>query len=253
MKTRGNTWLRWLTVVIAIHLMIGSSSVAAVQRTTFGIAKLSCVSCLGVIEADLQAMPGALSMDADLERHLVIVDHQDSLAAADLAAALDSIGYPASILSTVQEPDEPAAGSGGENGVGNRSPVGEERPWAPRQGDEVTSVFMVENLSCASCLDTIGSKLRGMPGVVGVDADYSGGLVLVEHGRQLAGAMIAKLITAAGHPAHYVGTGKKGAREAVIAERAASAAPAGCDSRSCGASARDWKLLYRRFFAGKGR
>lgn len=250
MKTRGNSWWGWLTAVITIQLMIGASSAAALQRTTFRVAKLSCSSCLSAIGVELQSIPGALGMEADLERHLVIVDHQNALAAADLAAAMDRIGYPAAVLSTVQVPDDPAAGV--VNGPGNQARAGEERPWAPRHGDEVTSVFRVENLFCASCLDAIGSKLRGMPGVVGVGADFPAGFVFVEHGKQLAGATIAEFITAAGHAAKYVGTGKKGG-SAAAASLAGAAGSGECDSRYCGASARDWKQLYQRFFAGKDR
>ena len=43
------------------------------------------------------------------------------------------------------------------------------------------SNFIVENLSCTSCLSTIEAELKSMPGALGMDADLRQGRVTVDH------------------------------------------------------------------------
>jgi mercuric ion binding protein len=71
-----------------------------VGRTTMQVSKLSCSSCLAKIEAELQNMAGTVGMTSDLAKGIVVVDHQDTVAAADVAAAISRLGYPARIVST---------------------------------------------------------------------------------------------------------------------------------------------------------
>ena len=43
------------------------------------------------------------------------------------------------------------------------------------------SNFIVNNLSCTSCLATIEAELKGVPGTLGMDADIRSGRVTVDH------------------------------------------------------------------------
>lgn len=72
-----------------------------VSRTTMQVSNLSCSSCLANIEAELQGMTGTVGMTGDLAKGIVAVDHLDTVAAADIAAAISRLGYPARILSSV--------------------------------------------------------------------------------------------------------------------------------------------------------
>ena len=63
------------------------------------------------------------------------------------------------------------------------------------------SSFIVSNLSCTSCLATIESELKGMPGVVGMDADLDTGRVTVNHFPSLEPGRIADSISNLGYPA----------------------------------------------------
>jgi len=71
-----------------------------VIRTTMQVANLSCSSCLAKIEAELQGMAGTVGMTSDLAKGIVAVDHLDTVAGADIAAAISRLGYPARIVST---------------------------------------------------------------------------------------------------------------------------------------------------------
>jgi copper chaperone CopZ len=71
-----------------------------VTRTTMQVANLSCSSCLANIEAELQGMVGTVGMTGDLAKGIVTVEHMDTVAGADIAAAISRLGYPARIVST---------------------------------------------------------------------------------------------------------------------------------------------------------
>ena len=71
-----------------------------VSTTTMQVSNLSCSSCLANIEAELQNMVGTVGMTGDVAKGLVAVEHRDTVAAADIAAAISGLGYPARIVST---------------------------------------------------------------------------------------------------------------------------------------------------------
>ncbi len=84
-----------------------------VTRTTMQVANLSCSSCLANIEAELQGMAGTVGMTGDLAKGIVTVDHLDTVASADIAAAISRLGYPARIVSTAgsaNRQNKPTAG-----------------------------------------------------------------------------------------------------------------------------------------------
>ena len=63
------------------------------------------------------------------------------------------------------------------------------------------SNFTVGNLSCTSCLATIEAELKGMPGVLGMDADLRSGRVNVDHRSSVGYEQIATAISNLGYPA----------------------------------------------------
>jgi Cu+-exporting ATPase len=256
MKTGGNKWWAFLAAFAAFLLIASTSFGAGVLRTSLRVNNLSCTSCLSTIGSELQTLPGALGMDADIDRKLVIVDHQQALTAEEIAAAISRIGYQARVLSTVEVPADkifrPVAGGQGYGGGGCCGGGNNRQTWAPLQGDVITSVYRVENLACASCLATIGGELQRLPGTIGLEADVLSQVVFVDHQAGIDGERIAGQITAAGYPAQLVGSGKK-------VQRASSPGGgfvgfgSGCGgSRSpCGATASAWQQLYQRYFAKK--
>lgn len=63
------------------------------------------------------------------------------------------------------------------------------------------SNFIVNNLSCTSCLATIEAELKGVPGALGMNADLRQGQVTVDHLSSLDTEQIAAIISNLGYPA----------------------------------------------------
>ena len=63
------------------------------------------------------------------------------------------------------------------------------------------SNYIVKNLSCTSCLATIETELKGVPGTLGMDADLRQGRVTVDHLSSLESEQIAATISKLGYPA----------------------------------------------------
>lgn len=61
--------------------------------------------------------------------------------------------------------------------------------------------FLVDNLSCGSCLTTIDRELRNLEGTLGMGADLQWRRVTIDHSPSLSGEKIAEVITATGYPA----------------------------------------------------
>ena len=72
------------------------------------------------------------------------------------------------------------------------------------QADSTTvqrSNFIVNNLSCTSCLATIEAELKSVPGTLGMDADLRTGRVTVDYLSTLNDEQIADTISKLGYPA----------------------------------------------------
>ena len=97
------------------------------------------------------------------------------------------------------------------------------------------SNFIVENLSCTSCLATIETELKGVTGVLGMDADLRQGRVTVDHLSSLDYEQIAANISNLGYPARVDWT-------ATVPEKSTnkfagkSNYRSGCSSGGCGVS-----------------
>jgi copper chaperone CopZ len=97
------------------------------------------------------------------------------------------------------------------------------------------SNFIVSNLSCTSCLATIEAELKGMEGVLGMDADLRAGRVTVDHLSSLNYERIGASITNLGYPAQIDWTATVPAQ---YTNRFAgeSRYRSGCSSGGCGVS-----------------
>lgn len=97
----------------------------AIQRTVMKVDNLSCGYCLSQINAKLKTTEGYLSMEADLQKGIVAVDHRLALESREVATAISSIGYPAHVISETEIDEKDAfirAGAG--NGVYCGNPQG---------------------------------------------------------------------------------------------------------------------------------
>ena len=97
------------------------------------------------------------------------------------------------------------------------------------------SNFIVENLSCTSCLAIIEDELKGMPGALGMNADLRQGRVTVDHLSSTNYEQIATTISKLGYPATIDWT-------ATVPEQYTnkfaqqSSYRSGCSSGGCGTS-----------------
>ena len=95
------------------------------------------------------------------------------------------------------------------------------------------SNFTVSNLSCTSCLATIETELKGVPGTLGMSANIRQGRVTVDHLASLEYDQISTIISRLGYPAAMEWT-------ATIPERSTNRFAAnspyrsGCSSGGCG-------------------
>jgi len=97
------------------------------------------------------------------------------------------------------------------------------------------SSFIVNNLSCTSCLANIEAELKTMPGTLGMDADIRSGRVTVDHLSTIAYEQIADSISKLGYPATVDWTGtlpEKNSNKFAQQSKYRS----GCSSGGCGVS-----------------
>jgi copper chaperone CopZ len=97
------------------------------------------------------------------------------------------------------------------------------------------SNFIVDNLSCTSCLATIETELKGVPGTLGMDADIRSGRVTVDHLSTLDDEQIAATISKLGYPATVDWTATVPEQNTRRFTRQSSFG-SGCSSGGCGSS-----------------
>ena len=68
-------------------------------RTVFKVNNLSCGVCVGKIHDKLKTFEGYISMLANIDKGLVVVDHGQNLKDSEISKAITSIGYPAKVAS----------------------------------------------------------------------------------------------------------------------------------------------------------
>jgi copper chaperone CopZ len=244
--------------ILIIFITVGFAGlVYGSTKTTFQVSNLSCGSCLANIASNLQQVEGALGMEADLRQGLVVVEHDDQLAAGKIAEIITSLGYPAQI-------------------AGEEAPVGQREAAVPDQQsikkieekpvqrdkdadrDVRRTSLLVKNLSCSSCLSSIEAELKKLQGPLGMSADLSRGIVWVDHLAELDCNRIAQVVTDLGYPAEVDWTAQFNRRYAMNFAAAGQGSgfsssgdcgSGGCglSGGGCGASSSAWKQLFNRY------
>ncbi|MEN8233065.1 MAG: heavy metal-associated domain-containing protein [Thermodesulfobacteriota bacterium] len=95
--------------------------------------------------------------------------------------------------------------------------------------------YIVNNLSCSSCLATIEAELKGLPGTIGMDANLQQSRVIVDHQPELDYEKIASAITNVGYPAKVDWTATVPDQN-VTRYQQRSKYSSGCSSGGCGSS-----------------
>jgi len=247
--------------------LVAQANTATVQRSNFTVGNLSCTSCLATIEAELKGMPGALGMNADLRQGRVTVDHLSSLDYEQIATAISSLGYPATMEWTAtvsdkytnkfaQQSNYRSGCSSGGCGTSGGAGAG-QTAWkaAPATGTISRTTLQVSNLSCTSCLNNIAEELQKISETYGMNSYLNKGAVIVDHASTYDNNKIATAISGLGYPARIVSTNE------IPAQKAFSAAPnnsspnqvvrsgAGCNTKGpCNATSASWQKLYQRYF-----
>ncbi|MEW6220263.1 MAG: heavy-metal-associated domain-containing protein [Thermodesulfobacteriota bacterium] len=100
-------------MTLAALLAAAGLAVAEPIRTTLQVDNLTCGACLSRISNALSTVDGISAMDASLQQGLVMVDHDSSLAAEQVARVVTEAGYPARVLGQSPPPSPAAAGPEG--------------------------------------------------------------------------------------------------------------------------------------------
>jgi len=155
---------------------------------TFGVREMSCASCVGRVEKALLAVPGVQQAHVNLAAETATVNINDTFKVDDGIKALEAAGYPA---------------------------------------EQQTHRFSIQNMSCASCVARVERALAVVPGVASIVVNLAKEEATVRIiGTSVSPADIAKVASAAGYPATFIGdqgtadaTADRKAQEAVHLQR----------------------------------
>ena len=108
-----------------------------------------------------------------------------------------------------------------------------------------STTFLVERVTCGSCVSAIRDELFKKQGMVALTADLGQGLLRIDHRPPLNEEAIVRALGDFGYPAQPV-------REQVEKIGGAPVAKgcAGCGPNGCSATAASWRDLFRRIFGG---
>ncbi len=252
--------------ILIIFITVGSSGwVYGSTKTTFQVANLSCSSCLADIASNLQQVEGALGMKADLRQGLIVIEHDDQMAAGRIAEIISSLGYPAQVAADKEPTGQREAADPAEQFV---KTVAESPVRRPAEADPYIrrTSLLVKNLSCSSCLKEIEAELKKLPGPPGMSADLGRTIIWVDHRAELDCNRIAQIVSDLGYPAEVDWTAQLNRRYALTFATAgqdggSNPSSGDCGSGSggcgfsggggCGASASAWKQLFDRYGKNK--
>jgi hypothetical protein len=116
-------------------------------------------------------------------------------------------------------------------------------------GEFQRTTLQTEQMRCSSFLRVIDAELRKVPGILGMTAKFTDGLIFVDHLSRISAQKIATTITNLGNPATIVSETAIEKNEVSPFQQAAFGTEAGCCNPG-GASpvAESWMELRRRFF-----
>ena len=102
-------------ILTALFFFCAQSRAGESFRTVYKVRNLSCGACVGKIDTKLKDYDGYMSMLANIDLGLVVVDHRDNLTGGQIAEAITSLGYPAE-EATRSESDQCKSVSGKSSG-----------------------------------------------------------------------------------------------------------------------------------------
>ena len=124
------------TTVVPIFKSSNFDDEVATEKATITIEGMSCASCVGNIEKNIQSIPGVISIKVGLISAKASVRYVPaSISPAEIAAAIDDLGFIAKVLET------------------------------PSSNLEQTVKLDISGMSCSSCEHKIQSTLLATPGV----------------------------------------------------------------------------------------
>ena len=115
------------------------------------------------------------------------------------------------------------------------------------------TVMQVSSMQCGSCLRVIDAELRKVPGIAGMSAEFSKGLVVVDHEAAVSKEEIGGVITGLGYPATVVSSEALPEEALRRFERAGFGSGSGCcNPGGTNPIAESWRELRRRLFKQRG-
>jgi len=233
--------LKKILVVMLLFVAVPAWAANTLERTVLRVENISCISCLTGIKDNLARIEGIGRVGGDIPNKLVVVEHRSDIAAETVARSVSDLGYPATVVTDplITRQLQPTAG---KSCCGSKQNAASPSTWQQNR-ESITSVYRVANLSCTSCLNTIGEALQDVKGALGVNANFACGLVMVGHLPGVDTGNLAERMTAAGYPATYLGHGN-------ISSLQDAPAP-GCGSRSCSATSSSWSELYKKLTSNR--
>ncbi|MBW1890110.1 MAG: heavy-metal-associated domain-containing protein [Deltaproteobacteria bacterium] len=109
------------------------------------------------------------------------------------------------------------------------------------------TMLQVSKLSCGSCLSRIDTRLKELPGYMGMAADLRRGLVAVDHQTSLKNDKIAAAITGIGYPATVLASGDPAGKPAPdfnTGKQSGYSCCGGGGYGGCGAASGSWKRFF---------
>jgi len=115
-------------------------------------------------------------------------------------------------------------------------------------GELKKTTFLVQGVTCGSCLSAIRGELFKKPGMVAMVADLNQGLLRIDHQPPLSEEAIVRTLADLGYPARSMPEGIEPAGGEPMAKGCS-----GCGPNGCSATASSWRELYRKIFGGQAR
>jgi copper chaperone len=115
-------------------------------------------------------------------------------------------------------------------------------------GELKKTTFLVQGVTCGSCLSAIRGELFKKPGMVAMAADLNQGLLRIDHQPPLSEEAIVRTLADLGYPARAVPEGIELTGGEPMAKGCS-----GCGPNGCSATSSSWRELYRKIFGAQAR
>ncbi|HCF56708.1 MAG TPA: heavy metal translocating P-type ATPase, partial [Myxococcales bacterium] len=155
---------------------------------------MTCGHCVGRVHKALEQVPGVSSVEIQLEGGIARVQHDPSVGAEALVAAVSGAGRYLAAVDGPAEAEAPAA------------PAVEERPAeaAPEasvdQGAKAY-LFSLGGMSCAACAGRIEHAIKLTPGVAAVSVNFARGVARVVPAEGFDPSVVERAVKDAGYTA----------------------------------------------------